>query len=164
MRMKVVGPEEKVKITLKVNGNVHEVEVEPRRLLVHVLRDLGYKSVRVGCDTSHCGACTVILNGRSVKSCTLLAVEADGADILTLEGLTKDGKLHPIQEAFTEHHALQCGYCTSGMIMQAYWLLNENANPSEEEIREGISGNLCRCTGYQNIVTAIKAAAQKMRA
>ncbi len=162
--MKVIGAEEKAKITLKVNGKIHEVEVEPRKLLVHVLRDLGYKSVRVGCDTSHCGACTVIMNGKSVKSCTVLAIEADGAEILTLEGLASDGKLHPLQEAFTEHHALQCGYCTSGMILQAYWLLKEKPSPSEEEIREGISGNLCRCTGYQNIVKAIKAASERMRA
>jgi carbon-monoxide dehydrogenase small subunit len=162
--MRVIGAEEKARITLKVNGKVHEVEVEPRRLLVHVLRDLGYKSVRVGCDTSHCGACTVIMNGKSVKSCTVLAIEADGAEILTLEGLASDGKLHPLQEAFTEHHALQCGYCTSGMILQAYWLLKEKPNPSEDEIREGISGNLCRCTGYQNIVKAIKVASEKMRA
>ncbi len=161
--MKVYSPDDKVKITLKVNGNVHEVEVEPRKLLVHVLRELGYKSVRVGCDTSHCGACTVIMNGRSVKSCTVLAVEADGAEILTLEGLSKDGKLHPLQEAFWENHALQCGYCTSGMIMEALWFLQENPNPTEEEIREGISGNLCRCTGYQNIVKAIKSASEKMR-
>jgi len=160
--MKVIQPDEKVKITLKINGQTYETEVEPRRLLVHVLRDLGFTSVHVGCDTSNCGACTVIMNGKSVKSCTVLAVEADGAEILTVEGLAKDGKLHPIQEAFWEHHALQCGYCTPGMVMEAYWLLKENPNPTEEEIREGISGNLCRCTGYQNIVKAIKAAAEKL--
>ena len=160
--MKVVQPDEKVKITLKINGQTYETEVEPRRLLVHVLRDLGFTSVHIGCDTSNCGACTVIMNGKSVKSCTVLAVEADGAEILTVEGLAKDGNLHPIQEAFWEHHALQCGYCTPGMIMEAYWLLKENPNPTEEEIREGISGNLCRCTGYQNIVKAIKAAAEKL--
>ncbi|MEJ2770511.1 MULTISPECIES: glyceraldehyde dehydrogenase subunit gamma [unclassified Stygiolobus] len=160
--MKIIEKDQKAKITLKVNGEVHEVEVEPRRLLVHVLRDLGYTSVHVGCDTSNCGACTVIMNGRSVKSCTVLAVEAEGADILTVEGLSKDGKLHPIQEAFWDNHGLQCGYCTPGMIMEAYWLLKENPNPSEEDIREGISGNLCRCTGYQNIVKAIKDASLRL--
>ena len=160
--MKIIEKDQKAKITLKVNGEVHEVEVEPRRLLVHVLRDLGYTSVHIGCDTSNCGACTVIMNGRSVKSCTVLAIEADGAEILTVEGLSKDGKLHPIQEAFWDNHALQCGYCTPGMIMEAYWLLKENPNPTEEEIREGISGNLCRCTGYQNIVKAIKDAAMRL--
>ncbi|MCY0859086.1 MAG: glyceraldehyde dehydrogenase subunit gamma [Sulfolobaceae archaeon] len=161
--MKVFEPDQKVKIRLKINGKLYETEVEPRRLLVHVLRDLGFTGVHIGCDTSNCGACTVIMNGRSVKSCTVLAVEADGADILTVEGLASDGKLHPIQEAFWDKHALQCGYCTPGMIMEAYWLLKENPNPTEEEIREGISGNLCRCTGYQNIIEAIKEAAEKMR-
>jgi Aerobic-type carbon monoxide dehydrogenase, small subunit CoxS/CutS homologs len=136
--MKIIEKDQKTKITLKVNGEVHEVEVEPRRLLVHVLRDLGYTSVHVGCDTSNCGACTVIMNGRSVKSCTVLAVEAEGADILTVEGLSKDGKLHPIQEAFWDNHGLQCGYCTPGMIMEAYWLLKENPNPSEEDIEKYI--------------------------
>ena len=160
--MKVIQPDEKVKITLKINGEKYETEVEPRRLLVHVLRDLGFTGVHIGCDTSNCGACTVIMNGKSVKSCTVLAVEADNAEILTIEGLAKDGKLHPIQEAFWEHHGLQCGYCTPGMIMESYWLLKENPNPTEEEIREGISGNLCRCTGYQNIVKAIKSAAEKL--
>ncbi|MFP3260240.1 MAG: glyceraldehyde dehydrogenase subunit gamma [Sulfolobus sp.] len=160
--MKIIEKDQKVKITLTVNGEKHEVEVEPRRLLVHVLRELGYTSVHIGCDTSNCGACTVIMNGRSVKSCTVLAVEANGAEILTVEGLSKDGKLHPIQEAFWDNHALQCGYCTPGMIMQAYWLLKENLSPSEEEIREGISGNLCRCTGYQNIVKAIKDASLRL--
>ncbi|QIW23425.1 (2Fe-2S)-binding protein [Sulfolobus sp. S-194] len=160
--MKIINSDQKVKITLKINGEKHETEVEPRRLLVHVLRELGFTGVHIGCDTSNCGACTVIMNGKSVKSCTVLAVEADGAEILTVEGLAKDGKLHPIQEAFWENHALQCGYCTPGMIMEAYWLLREKPNPTEEEIREGISGNLCRCTGYQNIVKAIKAAAEKL--
>ncbi|BFH73630.1 glyceraldehyde dehydrogenase subunit gamma [Sulfurisphaera javensis] len=160
--MKVINSDEKVKITLKINGEKYETEVEPRRLLVHVLRELGFTGVHIGCDTSNCGACTIIMNGKSVKSCTVLAVEADGAEILTVEGLAKDGKLHPIQEAFWENHALQCGYCTPGMIMEAYWLLKEKPNPTEEEIREGISGNLCRCTGYQNIVKAIKAAAEKL--
>ena len=160
--MKVVQPDEKVKITLKINGEKYETEVEPRRLLVHVLRELGFTGVHIGCDTSNCGACTVIMNGKSVKSCTVLAVEANNAEILTVEGLAKDGKLHPIQEAFWEHHGLQCGYCTPGMIMESYWLLKEKPNPTEEEIREGISGNLCRCTGYQNIVKAIKSAAEKL--
>jgi len=160
--VKVVQPDEKVKITLKINGEKYETEVEPRRLLVHVLRDLGFTGVHIGCDTSNCGACTVIMNGKSVKSCTVLAVEANNAEILTVEGLAKDGKLHPIQEAFWEHHGLQCGYCTPGMIMESYWLLKEKPNPTEEEIREGISGNLCRCTGYQNIVKAIKSAAEKL--
>ncbi|QKR00552.1 (2Fe-2S)-binding protein [Metallosphaera tengchongensis] len=161
--MKVYEKDQKVKITLKVNGKTLETEVEPRRLLVHVLRDLGFTGVHIGCDTSNCGACTVLMNGKSVKSCTLLAVEANNSEIVTVEGLAKDGKLHPVQEAFWDHHALQCGYCTPGMIMQSVWLLKENPNPTEEEIREGISGNLCRCTGYQNIVEAIKAASEKLR-
>ncbi|AHC51257.1 carbon monoxide dehydrogenase [Sulfolobus acidocaldarius SUSAZ] len=160
--MIIVDKDQKAKITLRINGETHEVEVEPRRLLVHVLRELGYTSVHVGCDTSNCGACTVIMNGRSVKSCTVLGIEANGSEITTVEGLSKDGKLHPIQEAFWENHALQCGYCTPGMIMESYWLLKEKPNPSEEEIREGISGNLCRCTGYQNIIKAIKDAAARL--
>ena len=161
--MKVYEKDQKVKINLKVNGKEIETEVEPRRLLVHVLRDLGFTGVHIGCDTSNCGACTVLLNGKSVKSCTLLAVEANNSEITTIEGLAKDGKLHPVQEAFWDKHALQCGYCTPGMIMQSVWLLKENPNPTEEELREGISGNLCRCTGYQNIVEAIKTAAEKLR-
>ncbi|AAK42576.1 Carbon monoxide dehydrogenase, small chain (cutC-1) [Saccharolobus solfataricus P2] len=161
--MKVFEKDQKVKVHLKVNGQDYEVETEPRRLLVHVLRELGFTGVHIGCDTSNCGACTVIMDGRSVKSCTILAVEADGAEITTIEGLAKDGKLHPIQEAFWEKHGLQCGYCTPGMIMEAYWLLKENPNPTEEEIREGISGNLCRCTGYQNIIEAVKLASEKLR-
>ncbi|WP_460172755.1 glyceraldehyde dehydrogenase subunit gamma [Vulcanisaeta sp. JCM 14467] len=159
-----VGPDEKVRIRVKVNGVWYERDVEPRKLLVHFLReDLGLTSVHVGCDTGHCGACTVIMNGVSVKSCQVLAVQADGAEILTLEGLAKDGKLHPIQEAFWEKHALQCGYCTPGFIMETYWLLSENPNPTEEEIRRGLSGNLCRCTGYQNIIEAVKLAVQKLK-
>ncbi|BDR92310.1 glyceraldehyde dehydrogenase subunit gamma [Vulcanisaeta souniana] len=159
-----VGPEEKVRIRIKVNGVWYEREVEPRKLLVHFLReDLGFTSVHVGCDTGHCGACTVIMNGVSVKSCQVLAVQADGAEILTLEGLAKDGKLHPIQEAYWEKHALQCGYCTPGFIMETYYLLSENPNPTEEEIRRGLSGNLCRCTGYQNIIEAVKLAIQKLK-
>ncbi|MCY0850438.1 glyceraldehyde dehydrogenase subunit gamma [Sulfuracidifex metallicus] len=161
--MKVVEPNEKVAIKLKVNGKEYEEVVEPRRLLVHILRDLGFTGVHVGCDSSNCGACTVIMNGKSVKSCTLLAIEANGAEITTVEGLSSNGKLHPIQEGFWEKHGLQCGYCTPGMIMEAYFLLKENPNPTEEEIREGISGNLCRCTGYQNIVEAIKYASEKMK-
>lgn len=161
--MKIIEKDEKVKIHLKINGKDYETEVEPRKLLVHVLRDLGFTGVHVGCDTSNCGACTVIINGKSVKSCTVLAVQADGSEILTVEGLSKDGKLHPIQEAFWDKHALQCGYCTPGMIMQSYWLLSENPSPSEDEIREGLAGNLCRCTGYQNIIEAVKEASQKLK-
>jgi len=155
---------EKVQIKVVVNGVEHHSEVEPRLLLVHYLREtLGLTGTHVGCDTTNCGACTIILNGKSVKSCTMFAVQADGADILTIEGLAKEGELHPIQKAFWENHGLQCGFCTPGFIMQAYWLLKENPNPTEEQIRWGISGNLCRCTGYQNIVKAIMAAAKEMR-
>ncbi|BBD72841.1 carbon monoxide dehydrogenase [Sulfodiicoccus acidiphilus] len=161
--MKVIEQDQKAKIKLRINGQDYETEVEPRRLLVHVLRELGFTGVHVGCDTSHCGACTIIMDGKSVKSCTLLGVEADGAEILTIEGLAEGEKLHPIQEAFWEKHGLQCGYCTPGMIMQSYWLLKNNPNPTEEEIKEGISGNLCRCTGYQNIIDAIKLAAERMK-
>ncbi len=146
-----------------MNGKDYEYFVESRMLLAHFIRErLGLTGTHVGCDTTNCGACTVILNGRSVKSCTMFAVQADGADILTIEGLAKEGKLHPIQEQFWENHGLQCGFCTPGFIMQAYWFLKENPQPSEEEVRVGISGNLCRCTGYQNIVKAIMEAA-KMR-
>jgi carbon-monoxide dehydrogenase small subunit len=159
----VVEKDQRVKLGMKINGQEVSTEVEPRRLLVHVLRDLGFTGVHIGCDTSNCGACTILLNGKSVKSCTLLAVEADGAEIVTVEGMAKEGKLHPIQEAFWEKHGLQCGYCTPGMLIQSYFLLKNNPNPSEEEIREGISGNLCRCTGYQNIVEAIKLAAERIR-
>jgi carbon-monoxide dehydrogenase small subunit len=151
-------------IKVNVNGVDYEHDVEPRLLLVHYLRDvLGLTGTHIGCDTSNCGACTVIVNGKSVKSCTMFAVQANGAKILTIEGLAKNGELHPLQKAFWENHGLQCGYCTPGFIMQAYWLLQENPNPTEEEIRKGISGNLCRCTGYQNIVKAIMAAAKEMR-
>jgi len=150
-------------IHVKVNGKEYEAMVENRMLLVHFIRELlGLTGTHVGCDTSNCGACTVILNGRSIKSCTMFAVQADGAEVLTIEGLAKEGKLHPIQEQFWENHGLQCGFCTPGFIMQAYWFLKENPNPSEEEVRQGISGNMCRCTGYQNIVKAIMEAA-KMR-
>ncbi|MEM4310769.1 MAG: (2Fe-2S)-binding protein [Nitrososphaerales archaeon] len=159
-----VAPLQKCSIKVRVNEKDYEAIVEPRLLLVHFLRDvLGLTGTHIGCETSNCGACTVILNGKSVKSCTMFAVQANGSDILTIEGLAKNGKLDPIQEAFWEHHALQCGYCTPGMILSAYALLSRNKNPTEEEIRIGISGNLCRCTGYQNIVKAISSAAEKMR-
>ncbi|MEM1598540.1 MAG: (2Fe-2S)-binding protein [Pyrobaculum sp.] len=144
-----------MKIALTVNGNRHEVEVEPRKLLVHVLRELGYTSVRVGCDTATCGACTVIMNGRPVKSCNVLAVQADGAEIITAEH--SDEALERLREAFKRRHALQCGYCTSGMLMVAYHLVKRGVK-AEEEVVEGISGVLCRCTGYQNIVEAVKEA------
>jgi carbon-monoxide dehydrogenase small subunit len=155
----------KTPIRLRVNRRDIEAAVEPRLLLIHLLREeLGIKGPHIGCDTSHCGACTVDLDGRSVKSCTLFAVQANGAEILTVEGLAgADGGLHPLQEMFREHHGLQCGYCTPGMIIRAWRLLQENPDPSEAEIRLGISGNLCRCTGYQNIVSAIRAAATAMR-
>jgi carbon-monoxide dehydrogenase small subunit len=154
----------KMHIKLTVNGRDIEALVEPRLLLIHLLREeLGLTGPHIGCDTSHCGACTVDMNGRSVKSCTLFAVQASGAEIMTVEGLAAaDGTLHPLQEAFREHHGLQCGFCTPGMITRAWRLLQENPNPSEVEIRHGISGNLCRCTGYLTIVRAIRAAAEKM--
>ena len=152
----------KESIRVKVNGRDREAEVEPRLLLVHFIREgLGLTGTHVGCDTSHCGACTVVLNGKTVKSCTAFAVQADGGELLTVEGLMKDGKLHPLQEGFKEEHGLQCGFCTPGMLMSSYALLQKNGQPSEEEIRWGISGNLCRCTGYQNIVKAVQYAAAK---
>src|SRR5215467_3495436 len=148
------------KITVTVNGTTHTDEVEPRLLLVHYLRDvLSLTGTHVGCETSLCGACTVILNGQAVKSCTVLAVQADGREVLTVEGLEQDGKLHPLQEGFWQEHGLQCGYCTPGMLMTGYALLERNADPSEAEIRQAISGNLCRCTGYVNIVKAVQHAA-----
>jgi carbon-monoxide dehydrogenase small subunit len=148
------------KVTVTVDGVEYTDDVEPRTLLVHYLREqLGKTGTVVGCDTSNCGACTVHLNGRSVKSCSVLAVQADGGAVTTIEGLADGDTLHPMQQAFHECHALQCGYCTPGMIMQAVDLLKDNPNPSEHEIREGIEGNLCRCTGYQNIVKAIQQAA-----
>lgn len=153
-----------VDIEMTVNGKKTKVSVEPRELLASVLRDrLGMTGTHIGCDTSNCGACTVIMDGASVKSCTVFAIQADGSEILTVESLKKDGKLHPIQEAFQEKHGLQCGFCTAGMIMESYWFLKENPDPSESEIRYGISGNLCRCTGYQNIVDAVRLAADKMK-
>jgi carbon-monoxide dehydrogenase small subunit len=151
-------------ITVKVNGREREAAVEPRLLLVHFIREsLQLTGTHIGCDTSHCGACTVVLNGKTVKSCTMFAVQADGAEILTVEGLASaSGQLHALQEGFKQEHGLQCGFCTPGMLMSSYALLHNNPNPSEEEIRRGISGNLCRCTGYQNIVGAIQYAAPKM--
>ncbi|MEM0155217.1 MAG: (2Fe-2S)-binding protein [Thermoplasmataceae archaeon] len=153
-----------VKIKTKVNGENVESEVEPRKLLVHFLReDLGLTGTHVGCDTTNCGACTVLVDGKAVKSCTTLAVQASGKEVTTIEGISKNGKLHPIQEAFLEKHGLQCGYCTSGMIMTSFWLLKRNRNPTEEEIRRGLSGNLCRCTGYQSIVESIQYASKIMK-
>jgi aerobic carbon-monoxide dehydrogenase small subunit len=147
-------------VSLAVNGVRHELDLEPRELLVYVLRDrLGLTGTNVGCDTSSCGACTVLLNGESVKSCTLLGVQADGMELTTIEGLSSNGDLHPLQQAFHEQHGLQCGYCTPGMVMAAASLLAENPEPSEVEIRHALEGNLCRCTGYQNVVAAVRAAA-----
>jgi carbon-monoxide dehydrogenase small subunit len=149
------------RVAITVNGVRHEAEVEPRQLLAYFLRDeLGLKGTNVGCDTSSCGACTVLVDGESVKSCTVLAVQADGAEVTTIEGLAQNGELHPVQQAFHEQHALQCGYCTPGFVLAAVSLLRENAHPSEEEIRQGLEGNLCRCTGYHNIVRAVQAAAE----
>lgn len=150
-------------ISLTVNGTEHELEVESRTLLVHALREeLGYTGPNVGCESSMCGACTVHLDDRAVKSCTLLAVQADGADVTTIEGMGDAEDLHPIQESFSEEHGLQCGYCTPGMIMTTANLLADNPSPTEAEIREGLEGNLCRCTGYQNIVNAVESAAAKL--
>ncbi len=156
----------KTPVKLTVNGKPVEAEVEPRTLLIHFLREeLGLTGPHIGCETSHCGACTVDVNGKSVKACNLFAVQANGAEVLTVEGMAgADGSLHPLQEGFMAEHGLQCGYCTPGMILRAYRFLQENPNPSDEEIRWGISGNLCRCTGYQNIVKAIRYAADKMAA
>jgi len=150
-------------VHVKLNGRERQAEVEPRMLLVHFIREvLEQTGTHIGCDTSHCGACTVLLNGKTVKSCTMFAVQADGDEILTVEGLIKDGQLHPLQEGFKEEHGLQCGFCTPGMLMSSYALLENNPRPSEQDIRRGISGNLCRCTGYQNIVRAVQFAAAKM--
>jgi carbon-monoxide dehydrogenase small subunit len=149
------------KVEITVNGVRHEAEVEPRQLLAYFLRDrLGLTGTNVGCDTSSCGACTVLVDGESVKSCTVLAVQADGTEVTTIEGLAEDGELHPVQQAFHEQHALQCGYCTPGFVMATVSLLEENPSPSEDEIRRGLEGNLCRCTGYHNIVRAVEAAAR----
>jgi len=151
-------------ITLTVNGAQHTAEVEPRTLLVHFIREtLNLTGTHIGCDTSNCGACTILLNGKSVKSCTLLAVQANGKSITTIEGVSKDESMNPLQEGFKENHGLHCGFCTPGMIMRATEMLADNPNPTEDEIRWGISGNLCRCTGYNNIVKAILYASAKMR-
>jgi len=151
-------------ISVQVNGRRHEAAVEARTLLVHFLREeLQLTGTHIGCETSHCGACTVDLDGRSVKSCTHLAVQCDGSEILTVEGLAVKGALHAVQEGFYQEHGLQCGFCTPGMLMRAYRFLQENPDPSDEEVRMGMSGNLCRCTGYQNIVKAVQFAARKMR-
>jgi carbon-monoxide dehydrogenase small subunit len=154
----------KRKVSVTVNGTTHAHEVEPRLLLVHFIRDvLGLTGTHIGCDTSNCGACTIHMNGKSVKSCTLLAVQADGAQLKTVEGLAHNGQLHAIQEGFWEEHGLQCGFCTPGMMMAAVELLQRLPNPTEEQIRAGIEGNLCRCTGYQHIVNSIQYAARKLR-
>jgi carbon-monoxide dehydrogenase small subunit len=150
-------------VSMTINGAPQSHEVEPRLLLVHYIRELaGLTGTHVGCDTSQCGACTVHVNGVAVKSCTLLSVQCDGAQVLTIEGLAKDGKLHPIQEGFWEKHGLQCGFCTPGMIMSAHQMLQRNPKPTEAQIRHDLEGNLCRCTGYHNIVKAIQYAAEKM--
>lgn len=152
-------------ISLSINGTNYQADVEPRLLLVHFIRDLaGLTGTHIGCETSICGACTIMVNGQTVKSCSMLAVQADGAGITTIEGLAQNGELHPVQEGFWEKHGLQCGYCTPGMIMAVCGLLKANPNPSEGEIRHGIEGNLCRCTGYQKIVEAVQYAAEKMSA
>jgi aerobic carbon-monoxide dehydrogenase small subunit len=154
----------KIPIRLSVNGRSVAREVEPRQLLVHFLRDLGgLTGTKVGCDTSQCGSCTVLLDGVAVKSCTCLAVQADGAAVTTVEGLADNGKLHPLQEAFWNKHGLQCGYCTPGMLLASHELLRTNPDPSEEEIRHGLEGNLCRCTGYQNIVRSVREAAAQLK-
>jgi aerobic carbon-monoxide dehydrogenase small subunit len=155
---------EKIGISLKVNGVEHTAEVEPRLLLVHFLREnLRLTGTHIGCDTSHCGACTVVLDGKAIKSCTIFTVQADGREILTVEGLEQDGKLHALQEGFFQEHGLQCGYCTPGMLMTGYAFLKSNPKPTESEIRLAISGNLCRCTGYVNIVKAYQYASEKLQ-
>ena len=152
-----------MKVSMKVNGTAYEHDVEPRTLLVHHLREnLRLTGTHVGCDTSSCGACTIIVNGETVKSCTLLAVQSDGAEIKTIEGMATNGELHPIQESFREKHGLQCGFCTPGMVMSSWQLLERNPKPSEDEIRHAIEGNFCRCTGYHNIVKAVQDAATKL--
>ena len=149
-------------VQVTVNGEKHEADVEPRLLLVHLIREVfRLTGTHIGCDTTHCGACTILLDGRAVKSCTIFAVQAHGREIMTVEGLEQDGKLHPVQEGFWEEHGLQCGYCTPGVIMSAVNLLNDNPKPTEREIRQGLAGNFCRCTGYQHIVNAIQSAATK---
>ncbi len=154
-----------MKISLSINGTSYDTDVEPRLLLVHLLRDVaGLTGTHIGCETSICGACTVMINGKTAKSCCVLAVQADGAEVTTIEGMAQDGQLHPVQEAFWEKHGLQCGYCTPGMIMAVCGLLKDNPNPTDDQIRHGIEGNLCRCTGYQNIVEAVKYSAEKLNA
>ena len=153
-----------MKVSMTVNGTMHEHDVEPRTLLVQYLREnLGLTGTNIGCDTSQCGACTIHVNGEAVKSCTMFAVQADGAEITTIEGLANNGELHPVQKAFFENHGLQCGYCTPGMIMASVDMLKNNPNPTEDEIRSGLEGNFCRCTGYHNIVKSVKAAAVSMK-
>jgi len=155
----------KTQVSFNLNGQPVEVLVEPRELLIHVLREqLQQTGSHIGCETSHCGACTVDFNGESVKSCTLFAVQAQGAEVMTVEGLASNGELHPLQQAFMDEHGLQCGYCTPGMLVRSYRFLQENPDPSEQEIREGMSGNLCRCTGYQNIIKSIQKAASVINA
>jgi len=155
----------KTHIQFTLNGQEVETLVEPRELLIHVIREqLGQTGSHIGCETSHCGVCTVDLNGESLKSCTVLAVQANGGNVMTVEGLAASGELHAVQEAFMQEHGLQCGFCTPGMLMRSYRFLQENPNPTEEEIRYGMSGNLCRCTGYQNIIKAIQVAAEKLQA
>lgn len=152
-----------MKVSMKVNGQAREADIEPRWLLVHVLREkLGLTGTNVGCDTSQCGSCTVLMDGVAVKSCNVLAVQAEGADITTIEGVKTNGAYHPVQQAFWDNHGLQCGFCTPGMILTAIDLLNHHGNPSDEAIRHGLEGNLCRCTGYENIVRAVRDAADKM--
>ncbi len=153
-----------MRVEVTINGKKHEAEVEPRLLLVHLIRDvLRLTGTHIGCDTTHCGACTVVLDGRPVKSCTIFAVQAHGREILTVEGLEQDGALHPVQEGFMQEHGLQCGYCTPGMLMTSYAFLKKNPSPTEDDIRWAISGNLCRCTGYVNIVKSVEYAAAKLR-
>jgi carbon-monoxide dehydrogenase small subunit len=153
--------EQLIAIRLKVNGKEHKLQIEPRLLLVELLREnLDLTGTHIGCDTSYCGACTVLLNGKAVKSCTVLAVHADGGEVLTVEGLAKNGELHPIQKAFGDAYGLQCGYCTPGLLISTYQLLRRNPNPSDKDIRKAVAGNTCRCTGYQNVFKAIKAAAK----
>jgi aerobic carbon-monoxide dehydrogenase small subunit len=155
---------EKVPITIKVNGRSHTLQVEPRTLLVELIREqLDLTGTHIGCDTTYCGACTLLMNGAAVKSCTVFAVQADGAELLTVEGLEKDGQLHPIQKAFGDCYGLQCGYCTPGFMMSAYQLLSSNSEPGEKDVRKAIAGNTCRCTGYQNIFKAIQTAAQNTK-
>jgi aerobic carbon-monoxide dehydrogenase small subunit len=153
-----------MRVTLSINGEKHEADVEPRLLLVHLIREvLRLTGTHIGCDTTHCGACTVLMDGRPVKSCTVFAVQARGKELMTVEGLEQDGKLHPLQEGFMAEHGLQCGYCTPGMLMTSYAFLKKHPSPTEDDIRLAISGNLCRCTGYVNIVKAIQYAATKLR-